>query len=122
MDIDNKGHLYDVLLLRGLSNYCTAALYFKARNGTYKSVLIYDNADLDGKFQVEMAVYYTQQDFCSNRNQKITAFKAVSQPTLALACGELTHLRVSRWLLGSTLISSKDKMVVDLRYTCFHQK
>ncbi len=96
MDTGKKGYLYDVLVLRGLSNYCTAVLYFKARNGTYTSVLIYDNADPDGKFQVEMAVYYTQQDFCSNRNQKITAFKAASQPTLALACGELTHLRVSR--------------------------
>jgi hypothetical protein len=30
------------------SNYWTAVLYFKARNGTYKKVPLYANADLEG--------------------------------------------------------------------------
>lgn len=58
------------------SNYWTAVLYFKARNGTYKRVPQYPNALL-GDLKGGMTVYYLQQDFSSNGNQKITAFKPV---------------------------------------------
>lgn len=60
------------------SNYWTAVLYFKARNGSYHRVPVYDNADLEGNVNGGITVYYTQQDFNSNGNQKITAPKAVS--------------------------------------------
>ncbi|KAI1763270.1 hypothetical protein GGR53DRAFT_498251 [Hypoxylon sp. FL1150] len=56
------------------SNYWTAVLYFKARNGTYKRVPQYPNALL-GDLKGGMTVYYLQQDFSSSGNQKITAFK-----------------------------------------------
>ena len=59
------------------SNYWTAVLYFKARNGTYKKVPLYANADLEGSVG-GMTIYYTQQDFTSNGDQYITAFKPVS--------------------------------------------
>jgi hypothetical protein len=59
------------------SNYWTATLFFRARNGSYKRVPLTANADLEGATS-GMTVYYTQQDFSSNGNQKITAFKPVS--------------------------------------------
>jgi hypothetical protein len=57
-----------------LSNYWTAVLYFKARNGSYKRVPQYPNALL-GSMTGGMTVYYMQADFNSNGNQKITSFK-----------------------------------------------
>ena len=58
------------------SNYWTAVLYFKARNGTYKRVPIKANSALEGSTD-GMTIYYTQKDFNSNGNQKITAFPPV---------------------------------------------
>ena len=58
------------------SNYWTAVMYFKARNGTYKRVPIYANAQLEGSTD-GMTIYYTQKDFNSNGNKKITAFPPV---------------------------------------------
>lgn len=59
------------------SNYWTAVLYFKARNGSYKRVPQYPNALL-GDLTGGMTVYYMQHDFSSNGRQKITSFKPVS--------------------------------------------
>ncbi|KAK4663784.1 uncharacterized protein QC763_0079070 [Podospora pseudopauciseta] len=56
------------------TNYWTAVMYFKARNGSYKRVGQYPNALL-GSLTGGMTVYYLQQDFNSNGKQKITAFK-----------------------------------------------
>lgn len=53
-------------------------MYFKARNGTYKRVPQYPNALL-GSLTGGMTIYYIQQDFNSNGNQKITSFKPVSR-------------------------------------------
>lgn len=61
------------------SNYWTAVLYFKARNGTYKRVPIFANAQLEGSTD-GMTIYYTQKDFNSNGNKKITAFPPVCIP------------------------------------------
>lgn len=58
------------------SNYWTAVLYFKARNGTYKRVPQYPNALL-GSLNGGMTIYYLQQDFNSNGKTKITSFKPV---------------------------------------------
>ncbi|RDL38145.1 Uncharacterized protein BP5553_05578 [Venustampulla echinocandica] len=53
-----------------LSNYWTANLYFKARNGSYKRVPQIPNRFLDGEVG-GMTVYYTS----AYDNSKVTAFK-----------------------------------------------
>ena len=58
------------------SNYWTAVMYFKARNGTYKRVPIVANSALEGSTD-GMTIYYTQKDFNSNGKAKITAFPPV---------------------------------------------
>ncbi len=64
------------------SNYWTAVMFFKHTNGSYKRVPIMQNTALPNGINGGMTIYYTQQDFNSNGNQKITAFKPVSQPTI----------------------------------------
>lgn len=59
------------------SNYWTAVMYFRHENGTYKKVPIMENAALPAGINGGMTIYYTQQDFNSNGNQKITAFPKV---------------------------------------------
>jgi hypothetical protein len=61
-----------------LSNYWTANVYFKARNGTYKRVPQIPNRDLfsdkyTGKTTGGFVVYYV-----SPGKDKVTAFKPVS--------------------------------------------
>lgn len=56
------------------SNYWTAVMYFKARNGSYMRVPQYPNALL-GSLTGGMTVYYLQADFSSNGKAKITSFK-----------------------------------------------
>ncbi|GAW17211.1 hypothetical protein ANO14919_066640 [Xylariales sp. No.14919] len=99
------------------SNYWTAVMYlvcisisslntslsvltfpYKARNGTYKRVPQYPNSLL-GNIKGGMTVYYIQQDFSSNGNQKITAFK-----------------KGFRMTVGTPL--AKDGSNPGLRYTC----
>jgi hypothetical protein len=69
-----------------LSNYWTANLFFKARNGTYKRVPQIanqgNNGDVGG-----MTVYYT-----SPGSKATTAFKPVSSPTPRRACLGRGHL------------------------------
>jgi hypothetical protein len=77
VDIGNKGTCTTCTFSEDFSNYWTAVLYFKARNGTYKRVQQYPNSLL-GNLNGGMTVYYIQQDFSSNGNQKVTAFKPVS--------------------------------------------
>lgn len=61
------------------SNYWTAVMFFKhPTNGSYKRVPIMQNTALPNGINGGMTVYYTQKDFSSNGNQKITAFPVVS--------------------------------------------
>jgi len=53
-------------------------MFFKHQNGSYKRVPIMQNAALPNGINGGMTIYYTQQDFNSNGNQKITAFPKVS--------------------------------------------
>jgi hypothetical protein len=53
-------------------------MFFKHENGSYKRVPIMQNAALPNGINGGMTIYYTQQDFNSNGNQKITAFPKVS--------------------------------------------
>ncbi|KAH8590340.1 hypothetical protein B0O99DRAFT_521725 [Bisporella sp. PMI_857] len=106
MDIGNKGTCTTCFFSEDFSNYWTAVLYFKARNGTYKRVPIYPNAQLEGdNIKGGMTVYYTQVDFNTNGKDKITAFKPGFRMTV-----------------GSPMINSKDKAVPGLRYTCLQTK
>jgi hypothetical protein len=66
-------------VLTRTSNYWTAAMYFKHDNGSYKRVSIMQNAALPNGINGGMTIYYTQKDFNSNGNQKITAFPKVPQ-------------------------------------------
>ena len=58
-----------------LSNYWTAVLFFKARNGTYKRVKQIGNAGFEGS-RGGMTVYYMQNGLANyEQNSKVTAFK-----------------------------------------------
>ncbi|KAK7190507.1 WSC domain protein [Paraphaeosphaeria sporulosa] len=58
------------------SNYWTAILYFRARNGTYKRVPQRSNAGFDGTTGGGMTVYYmTDPLYDSQPKSKVSAFK-----------------------------------------------
>lgn len=59
------------------SNYWTAVLFAKSLNGTFHRVPIMQNTALPNGINGGMTVYYTQQDFFNNGNQKITSFPPV---------------------------------------------
>lgn len=56
-------------------------MFFKHPNGTYKRVPIMQNTALPNGINGGMTIYYTQQDFNSNGNQKITSFPKVKAAT-----------------------------------------
>lgn len=68
----------------------TAAMYFRHTNGSYKRVPQYPNAQLGYEGQNAsdikggMTIYYTNKDFDSNGDQRITAFPPVSLHSLTL--------------------------------------
>ena len=76
-DIGEKGTCTTCTFSEDFSNYWTAVMFFSAANGTYKKVPLMENAALPNGIQGGMTVYYTQQDFGSNGNVKITAPKPV---------------------------------------------
>ncbi len=83
VDIGNTATCTTCEFAEDFSNYWTAVLYFKARNGTYKRVPQYENADLQGPLNGGMTIYYDQYDLSTNGNKlNITAFKPVSLPVL----------------------------------------
>jgi hypothetical protein len=82
--IKDKGTRTTCFFSEDFSNYWTAVLYFKTRNGSFHRVPIYDNAQLEGDVAGGMTVYYTQVDINTNWKDKMTAFKPVSVPTRAL--------------------------------------
>lgn len=123
-DIGNQGTCTTCTFSEDFSNYWTAVMFFKhPTNGSYKRVPIMENDALPagvngGRFfctwlpteprdllqltsYLGMTVYYTQQDFYSNGNQKITAFKPVcaslhqSITSLACLCPDNELLRAS---------------------------
>ncbi|KAM7197282.1 protein of unknown function (DUF1996) domain containing protein [Rhypophila sp. PSN 637] len=74
-DIGEQGTCTTCTFSEDFSNYWTAVMFFKHPNGTYKRVPIMQNTALPNGINGGMTVYYTQQDFNSNGNQKITSFK-----------------------------------------------
>jgi hypothetical protein len=81
-DIAEKATCTTCTFSENFSNYWTAVMFFKHTNGSYKRVPIMQNTALPNGINGGMTIYYTQQDFNSNGNQKITAFKPVS-PAMA---------------------------------------
>jgi len=80
-DIGAQGSCTTCTFSEDFSNYWTAVMFFKhPTNGTYKRVPIMENDALPAGIGGGMTIYYTQKDFNSNGNQKITAFKPVSVP------------------------------------------
>ena len=77
-DIGDRGSCTTCTFSEDFSNYWTAVMFFKHANGTYKRVPIMQNTALPNGINGGMTVYYTQQDFFNNGNQKITAFPPVS--------------------------------------------
>jgi len=82
VDVAEKATCTSCSFSEDLSNYWTAVMYFKARNGSYKRVPQYPNALL-GSLTGGMTVYYLQADFNSNGNTKITSFKPVGSLRLS---------------------------------------
>ncbi|KAL8397200.1 hypothetical protein RB594_004062 [Gaeumannomyces avenae] len=78
MDISQTSTCMTCEFLENRSNYWTAVLYFRARNGSYHRVPQYPNACHDPQVG-GMTVYYTQESFFSNGRKKITAFKPREQ-------------------------------------------
>lgn len=72
MDIPSEASCTTCTFAEDTSNYWTAVLYFRARNGTYKRVQQMANSGFEGA-KGGMTVYYTP----SYNNQKVTAFKPV---------------------------------------------
>jgi hypothetical protein len=66
------------------SNYWTAALYFRSRNGTFKRVPQKGNVGFEGQ-NGGMTVYYMQAHLGDyQQKSKVTAFKPVSLAFLLL--------------------------------------
>jgi len=77
-DIGERGACTTCTFSEDFSNYWTAVMFFKHKNGSYHKVDIVQNTALPNGINGGMTVYYTQQDFNSNGKQKITSFKPVS--------------------------------------------
>ncbi|AEO67479.1 uncharacterized protein THITE_160890 [Thermothielavioides terrestris NRRL 8126] len=89
-DISEKATCTTCTFSEDFSNYWTAVMFFRHTNGSYKRVPLMQNTALPNGINGGMTIYYTQQDFTSNGNQKITAFKpgfrmTVGSPTYSAA-------------------------------------
>jgi hypothetical protein len=73
-DVSAKATCTTCTFSEDFSNYWTAVMFFKHANGSYKRVPIMSNTGLPGGITGGMTVYYTQVDFQSNGNAKITSF------------------------------------------------
>ncbi|SPO06213.1 uncharacterized protein DNG_08902 [Cephalotrichum gorgonifer] len=73
-DVGERGTCTTCTFSEDFSNYWTAVMFFKHPNGTYHRVPIMQNTALPNGINGGMTVYYTQQDFFNNGNQKITSF------------------------------------------------
>ena len=76
-DVGKLANCTTCIFTEDKSNYWTAVLYFRARNGSFKRVGQYPNAVFHDGQVGGMTIYYTQESFTSNGNQKITAFRPV---------------------------------------------
>ncbi|KAI9147303.1 hypothetical protein HJFPF1_13342 [Paramyrothecium foliicola] len=91
-DIANKATCTTCTFSEDFSNYWTAVMFFKHPNGSYHRVPIMQNTALPNGINGGMTIYYTQQDFFSNGNQKITAFRPASARIFTTQAAELMDL------------------------------
>ncbi|KAM7186954.1 protein of unknown function (DUF1996) domain containing protein [Rhypophila sp. PSN 637] len=105
VDVGERATCTTCLYSEDFSNYWTAVLYFRARNGTFKRVKQYANAPSlhDGQ-KAGMTIYYTQESFGSNGKQKIMSFP----PGFRMTVGSPTYT-------SQNDVSSRSP---GLRYTC----
>ncbi|KAK1753566.1 hypothetical protein QBC47DRAFT_403908 [Echria macrotheca] len=103
VDVGNVANCTTCVFTEDKSNYWTAVLYFRARNGSFHRVPQYPNAVFHDGQQAGMTIYYTQESFFSNGNQRITSFKPGFRMTV-----------------GSPAASTREEAVQyrGLRYTC----
>lgn len=103
-DLVAKSNCTTCQFTEDFSNYWTAVLYFRARNGTYKRVPQLAQTGFEGTDGGGMLVYYMSDAlFDTQQRSKVTAFKPVSfqsKPSalcLPLLCADdnRTHLRAS---------------------------
>ncbi|KAK4180947.1 hypothetical protein QBC36DRAFT_383949 [Triangularia setosa] len=106
-DIGEQGTCTTCTFSEDFSNYWTAVMFFKHANGTYKRVPIMQNTALPNGINGGMTVYYTQQDFNSNGNVKITSFP----PGFRMVVGNPTTTSIS----GS-------RANVGLKFVCLENK
>ncbi|KAK3381763.1 hypothetical protein B0H63DRAFT_435291 [Podospora didyma] len=106
-DVGEQGTCTTCTFSEDFSNYWTAVMFFKHSNGSYKRVPIMQNTALPNGINGGMTVYYTQKDFNSNGNNKITAFK----PGFRMIVGNPTT---------STLDNAKKN--IGLRFVCLAEK
>ncbi|KAK8097041.1 hypothetical protein PG999_012985 [Apiospora kogelbergensis] len=102
-DVAEKATCTTCTFSEDFSNYWTAVMFFKHQNGSYHRVNIMQNTALPNGINGGMTIYYTQQDFFSNGNQKITAFP-----------------KGFRMTVGSPTASSK--YGVGLKFVCLQNK
>ncbi|KAK1750407.1 hypothetical protein QBC47DRAFT_365294 [Echria macrotheca] len=102
-DVGERGTCTTCTFTEDFSNYWTAVMFFKADNGSYHRVNIMQNTALPNGINGGMTVYYTQQDFSSNGNQKITSFK----PGFRMVVGNTAAN--SRQANGLKFVCLKDK-------------
>lgn len=76
-DISTQATCTTCVFTEDFSNYWTAVMYFKHQNGSYHRVPIMPNAVLPEGMNAGMTIYYTQQDFTSNGDVRMTAFPPV---------------------------------------------
>ncbi|KAK4649982.1 hypothetical protein QC762_703450 [Podospora pseudocomata] len=103
VDVGNRATCTTCIFSEDKSNYWTATLYFRARNGSYHKVPQYPNAVFHDGQVGGMTIYYTQQDFWDNGNQKITSFP----PGFRMTVGSPT-----------TETREQAQQYKGLRYTC----
>ena len=91
--MDTKSHFADEATCttcqfsEDFSNYWTAILYFRAKNGTYKRITQRSNLGFEGARDGGMTVYYSRgplTDF--QQKAKVTAFKPVRLFNIQMSC------------------------------------
>jgi hypothetical protein len=103
IDVSTVSNCTTCIFTEDRSNYWTAVLYFRARNGSFKRVGQYPNAVFhDGQIG-GLTVYYTQESLTTNGKAKITAFRPGFRMTV-----------------GSPLAATREEAMGyrGLKYTC----
>src|SRR4051812_31406082 len=75
VDIGNTATCTSCQMAEDFSNYWTATLFFRARNGSYKLVPIKTQAGIEGTNGGMMVYYMSDALFDQAQKSKVTAFK-----------------------------------------------